>query len=200
MKLLTFSLLVASFVVLTENTLGQLHPQEYLASIGDPVNSSRLNTPDRKPALKDETTASTHLESIRTANFIEFGSVGFYPNATIMHSSFESEMHHLATYMMENSVIKLVIHGHCHGNAPRTTITLGTSEQYFEMNCNNQIITMTALELSKLRAENAKRYLVSKGISPERIQVIAEAGNRMIYPLTSLHAEYNDRIELEISR
>jgi flagellar motor protein MotB len=59
---------------------------------------------------------------------------------------------------------------------------------------------MSAMELSKLRAENARRCLVSKGISPDRIQVVAEAGNKMIYPLTSLHAEYNDRIELEIIR
>jgi outer membrane protein OmpA-like peptidoglycan-associated protein len=200
MKLLTISLLLASFVGLTENTHGQLYPQEYLASMAEPVNNSRLNTPDKKPSLNDEPRVSAHLESIRTADFIEFGSVGFYPNATIMQSSFESEMNHLATYMMENSTINLVIHGHCHGNSPRTTITLGTSDQYFKMNCNNQLVTMSAMELSKLRAENARRCLVSKGISPDRIQVVAEAGNKMIYPLTSLHAEYNDRIELEIIR
>ena len=200
MKILTFSLVLASLIGSIDNVNGQTKSGEYLASIAGPATNNRLTVPANKPGTDEESLSAARIETIRSADFIEFGSVGFYPNATIMHASFKSEMLSLASYMKENPDFRLIIHGHCHGNAKRTTITLGTSDNFFNMNCENQIRAMSAMELSELRAESARLFLISQGINAERIQIVAEAGNAMIYPLTSLHAEYNDRIEFEILR
>ena len=140
----------------------------------------------------------SHIERIVTGDYLEFGSVSFYPNSVVMHPSFEAEMASLADLMNGNDDYTLRIHGHCNGNGPRTVITLGTSNNFFEKHINNQIKTSSAKEFTELMAASAKGYLISQGIAPERIQVIGEGGNKMIYPLTSMHAHYNDRVEVEI--
>jgi outer membrane protein OmpA-like peptidoglycan-associated protein len=138
------------------------------------------------------------VANARMANYVEFGSVGFYPNAAIMAESGRTLMNGLAAYLHENPHLKLRIHGHCNNNAPRTIITLGCSSDYFSMGPENALRQATAGELSELRAESARQFLVAQGISAERIQIIGEGGNHMIYPQTSLHAHYNDRIEFQL--
>jgi outer membrane protein OmpA-like peptidoglycan-associated protein len=117
-----------------------------------------------------------------------------------MRASFKNEMSSLASYLKENPTYTLVIRGHCNGNAPRTIIAPGDSHNYFELTCENEIKNVSAQELSTLRAESARRYLKGQGIEGERMTGVGEAGKVMIYPLTSLYAHYNDRIEFEIIR
>ncbi|MDH4092663.1 MAG: OmpA family protein [Cyclobacteriaceae bacterium] len=158
-----------------------------------PVIASTIDT-----GADDELAESSHIEHILSGDYLEFGSVSFYPNSVVMHPSFEAEMASLADLMNGNDDYKLRIHGHCNGNGPRTVITLGTSNNFFENHINNQIKTASAKEFTELMAASAKGYLISQGIAPERIQVIGEGGNKMIYPLTSVHAHYNDRVEVVI--
>jgi outer membrane protein OmpA-like peptidoglycan-associated protein len=75
---------------------------------------------------------------------------------------------------------------------------LGTSDKYFASDPRNEKKNATAKELTELRAEAARRYLVSQGIEVERILTKGEGGKMMIYPPTSVYANYNDRIEVEI--
>jgi len=140
------------------------------------------------------------FEWIKGADYLEYGSVGFYRNATIIHSSYSSEMASLAEHMKTDLNIKLRIHGHCNSDADRTIIAAGIMTKFFEISDQDQKRTVTAEELTELRASYAKRYLISQGISPERIQVIGQGAEKMIYSSTSEHAHYNDRIEFELIR
>ncbi len=162
-------------------------------SIKSPVISSVTKT-----ETDSEFDEPSHIEHIITGDYLEFGSVSFYPNSVVMHPSFEAEMVSLADLMRGDTDYAVRIHGHCNGNGPRTVITLGASNKFFENHIDNQIKTASAKEFTELMAASAKRYLISQGIAPERIQIKGEGGNKMIYPLTSMHAHYNDRVEVEI--
>ena len=58
----------------------------------------------------------------------------------------------------------------------------------------------TAKELTELRAEAVRRYLISQGVVVERMLTDGEGGKMMVYPQTSVYANYNDRVEIEILR
>lgn len=139
-----------------------------------------------------------HLEGIISEDYIEYGSIGFYANAAVIHPSYKAEMTSLASHLKNDPTLELIIHGHCNGNAPRAIITPGILTRFFEIDTFHQQQSASAKELTELRAEYAKRYLVSQGIAQERIQTIGEGGEMMIYPPTSEHAHYNDRIEFEL--
>lgn len=140
------------------------------------------------------------FERIKSADYIEYSSVGFYRNAAIIHPFHEAEMASLAAHMKGDSNIALRIHGHCNGDASRTIVAAGIMTEFFEISNQDQQKTVTAKELTELRASYAKRYLISQGIRPERIQIIGEGAEKMIYPASSEHAHYNDRVEFEIIR
>lgn len=170
----------------------------------DPVSES--NTPPvvakaataSKPGATAELIAATHLDNVVGGDHIEFGSIGFYQDAATIRASFKAEMESLASHLKKNPGYTIRIHGHCNGVDTRNVIARGTGASFFEINGNNHIKSATAKELTELRAESAKQYLITQGIAGERIQIIGEGGTRMIYPQTSIHAHYNDRIELEI--
>ena len=139
-----------------------------------------------------------HLVRVKRGDYIEFNNVGFYRSSVIMHPEFKDEMDGLAEHMKEHLDYVVRIHGHCNGNENRNIITLGTSTKYFESDHGNHKLTTTAKELTDLRADCAKKYLVSQGIAPDRILIKGEGGKMMVYPQNSVYANYNDRIEVEI--
>jgi outer membrane protein OmpA-like peptidoglycan-associated protein len=117
-----------------------------------------------------------------------------------MQPQFKDELDGLVDLMKENLNYKVKIHGHCNGNESRDIITLGTSIKYFESDPGNVKKTGSAKELTELRAEAARRYLVAEGIDVERILTKGEGGKMMVYPQTSVYANYNDRLEIEVLR
>lgn len=141
-----------------------------------------------------------HLERAKRGDYIEFNSVNFYRNSVIMQPAFKSELDGLVDLMKEHTDYELRIHGHCNGVEPRNIIMMGKSTKYFESDPANQKKTASAKELTELRAENTKSYLVSQGIDPKRLEVKGEGGKMMVYPVNSVYANYNDRVEMEIVR
>lgn len=152
------------------------------------------------PVKSHKAEMPSDFEWIKSADYVEYSSVGFYRNAAIIHRSYQAEMASLAEHMKADLNIKLRIHGYCNGDATRTIIAAGIMTKFFEISDQDQKRTVTAKELTELRASYAKRYLISQGVSPERIQVIGQGSEKMIYDATSEHAHYNDRIELELFR
>jgi outer membrane protein OmpA-like peptidoglycan-associated protein len=208
MKLLTTFILLVATLSAIQPAQAQTNASQYVSSIKTTGVQQAANRPNVIDAMAPYSTPNLAIDNegetdavsdivanARTANYIEFGSIGFHPNATIMVSSGKTLMNSLSDYLHQNPHLMLRIHGHCNTNAPRTIITLGKSGDFFEMSPDNTLLQATAYELSALRAESARQFLIAHGISPGRIQVVGEGGNRMIYPQTSLHAHYNDRIE-----
>lgn len=161
------------------------------------------NKNEARPAevvTEDELVVPSDLEGVISDDYIEYGSIGFFANAAVIHPSYKEEMASLAAHLKADSSLQLIIHGHCNGTAPRTIITSGLLTRFFEIDTYHEQKTASAKEFTEMRAEYAKRYLVAQGIVPERIQIIGEGGEMMIYPSTSDQSRYNDRIEFELTR
>ncbi len=160
----------------------------------DPLPSSSGTGPDGEMIIP------LTLKRAKRGDYIEFNNVSFYRNSVIMQPQFQAEMDGLVDLMKENQNYKVKIHGHCNGTESRDMILLGTSTKYFETDPGNKKQTGSAKDLTEFRAEAARRYLVSQGITVDRILTKGEGGKMMIYPQTSVYANYNDRIEVEIVR
>lgn len=140
------------------------------------------------------------LERAKRGDYIEFTNVSFYRNSVILHPQAESEMQGLADLMKEHKDYEVRIHGHCNGTEARDIITLGTSTKFFGSDPGNQKKRASDKELTTLRAEAVKQYLVSQGVEADRIKTKGEGGKLMIYPQNSVYANYNDRVEVEITK
>lgn len=140
------------------------------------------------------------LERARRGDYIEFNSVTFYRNSVIMHGPSQAELDGLADLMKEHPDYKVRIHGHCNGNEPRDIIDLGTSKKFFDNDLTNVKKRGSAKDLTELRAEAVRRYLVTQGVNVERMLTKGEGGKMMVYPQNSVYANYNDRVEVEIIR
>jgi outer membrane protein OmpA-like peptidoglycan-associated protein len=168
----------------------------------NPNNTSKSKEPvvtvAVEPNADGELLVPESLNGIISDDYIEYGSIGFYANAAVIHPSYEAEMASIAEHLNGDLTLELIIHGHCNGTTPRTIIAPGLLTRFFEIDNFHEQKTASAKELSEMRAEYARRYLVSQGINEERIQIIGEGGGMMIYPPASEHARYNDRVEFEI--
>ncbi len=160
----------------------------------DPLPSSSGTGPDGEMIIP------LTLLRAKRGDYIEFNDVSYYRNSVVMQPQSENELNGLADLMKENLNYKVRVHAHCNGNEARDIITLGTSTKYFENDLTNQKISGSAKELTELRAEAVRRYLVSQGIEVDRILTKGEGGKMMVYPQTSVYANYNDRVEIEIIR
>ncbi len=160
----------------------------------DPLPSSSGTGPD------GEIIIPLTLQRAKRGDYIEFNNVSFYRNSVIMQPQFKDEIDGLAGLMKENLNYKVRIHAHCNGNESRDIVTLGKSTKYFESDPTNEKVTGSAKELTELRAEAVRRYLVSEGVSVERIMTKGEGGKEMVYPQNSVYANYNDRVEIEVVR
>ncbi|CAN5299582.1 hypothetical protein BH09BAC3_BH09BAC3_18780 [soil metagenome] len=138
------------------------------------------------------------LTRAKRGDYIEFNNVSFFKNSVIMQPGFQDEMNGLVDLMKENLNYRVKIHAHCNGTEVRDMITLGTSTNYFAADPGNVRKTGSAKELTDLRAEAARRYLVSQGIAVERISTKGQGGKEMVYPQNSVYSNYNDRIEVEV--
>lgn len=138
------------------------------------------------------------LERAKRGDYIEFSNVAFYRNSVVMQPQSQLELDGLADLMKEHADYKVKIHGHCNGTEARDIITLGTSAKFFESDPTNAKKKASAKELTELRAEAVRRYLVTQGVVVERILTKGEGGKLMVYPQNSVYANYNDRVEVEI--
>ncbi len=140
------------------------------------------------------------LERAKRGDYIEFNSVGFYRNSVIIQPLLKDELDGLAVLMNESKGYQVRIHGHCNGNEQRNIITLGKSTRFFESDPANVRKTGTAKELTEMRADIVKQYLILQGIAENRIETKGEGGKMMVYPQTSVYSNYNDRVEVEVIR
>jgi len=140
------------------------------------------------------------LERAKRGDYIEFNSVSFFRNSVILRPESEMELLGLAELMKEHTSYKIRIHGHCNGTEDRDIFTMGTSTKFFESDRANQKQRASDKELTDFRAETVKKYLVSQGVDEGRIATKGEGGKLMIYPPNSVYANYNDRVEIEVTR
>ena len=147
---------------------------------------------------KQEVIVTFELIRAKKGDYIDFNEVRFFRNTTVLEPQSQSELNGLISLMKEGPY-KVRIHGHCNGEGSRAVITQGTSPNIFGLDpTHNKKETLTAKQLTELRAEVVKNYIISHGIEADRLSIKGEGGKMMIYPRTSTLANRNDRVEVEV--
>jgi outer membrane protein OmpA-like peptidoglycan-associated protein len=141
----------------------------------------------------DEIVVPFKLAGVKRGDYIELEHVKFYDHSAILKPESEVELQELVN-LMSTPDYKIRLHGHTHNDGSHEIITLGDSYKYFTLDPSNKTIHGSAKELSKYRAEIIKDYLISKGISSNRIATQGHGALLAIYQ----HAAANERVEVEI--
>ena len=140
------------------------------------------------------------LERVRRGDYIEMENVKFYNNTALFAPGSERELDELVAMMEENPDYQIRLHGHTNGKQARDIVSLGSSDDFFTPSVSNAKSHASAQQLSLLRAELVKSYLVSKGIDQSRISTKGEGGTQMIFDPSGTLAGMNDRVEVEIRK
>jgi len=147
---------------------------------------------------QNETIVTLTVAKAKKGDYIDFNSVHFFKNTSVMQAESENELNGLVNLMKENLKYKIKIHGHCNGTQSRESYTMGTSTKFFAMDpTGNKKQTISSKELSQARAETVKNYLVQQGIDASRIGTKGEGGKIPLYPEGGTLGQYNDRVEVE---
>jgi outer membrane protein OmpA-like peptidoglycan-associated protein len=90
-----------------------------------------------------------------------------------------------------------MIHGHTNGNAAGKIIRMDKPGNFYSLTNTSQGMG-SAKKLSEERALLIREYLISSGVSPERMQVKAWGGKKPIHDKHAVRANENVRVEIEI--
>jgi outer membrane protein OmpA-like peptidoglycan-associated protein len=139
------------------------------------------------------------LERLQKGNVSVMYTVAFYKDAVIMLPRSKPELDELVNMMKLNLNYTIKIHGHHNGTERNIRIImLGDDRNYFSV-ARSSSKTGSAKDLSRLRAETIKSYLVDNGIEKNRIDTYAWGGTAMLLkPGTAAATRLNNRIEIEI--
>jgi outer membrane protein OmpA-like peptidoglycan-associated protein len=160
--------------------------------------------PDREKEITigsdQEAIVPISLVRVKRGDYIEMDEVKFFSNSSILTPESERELKELLAMLQENPDYRIRLHGHTNGNQDSDIITLGESQNLFRMDPANKQMAGTAKELSSLRAETVKIYLVTNGIESSRVDTRGEGGKQMIFDPNGKMASGNDRVEVEVTR
>ncbi len=124
-------------------------------------------------------------------------NVYFYNDAAIMLPESKYELNSLLQMMQDSPTKKIVLHGHSNGNYHGKILGLGPEKNFFTMEGTVQGMG-TAKDLSGQRAGTIKEYLITNGITADRIAVEAWGGKRPLFDKHSVNAKKNVRVEVEV--
>jgi outer membrane protein OmpA-like peptidoglycan-associated protein len=162
-----------------------------------------LSYAEPSPELGPEGEAIIPIElgRVKRGDYIDFTNVRFFRNSSILDPAAQNELDGLVDLMKESPGYKIRVHGHCNGNQDKEGSILGSSTNFFALDpSKNKIGKFSAKELTSERAATVKAYLVSQGIEASRIDTKGEGGKIPLYPNSGTLGQYNDRIEIEITK
>lgn len=139
------------------------------------------------------------LERLEKGDVSIMYNVSFYKDAAIMKKLSQTDLDELVKMMHSNPYYEITIHAHCNGKNKREIIALGTDKNYFDA-AGSVKLSGSARELTTLRAEAIRTYLVEHGIDGSRAKIFSWGGSEMLVKADSPNATLNDRIEIEITR
>lgn len=139
------------------------------------------------------------LEPVEKGDVSVMYNVSFYKDAVIMRGQSKVDLDQLVNMMRDNPYYEITIHSHCNGKNKREIIGLGANKNYFDAS-GSSTFQASAKELTKLRAEAIRSYLVVHGIDGNRANIFSWGGSDMLVRDNSIESNLNDRIEIEIMR
>lgn len=139
------------------------------------------------------------LERLEKGDVSYMYNVSFYKDAAIMRKPSQADLDELVKMMQSNPYYEITVHAYCNGRSKREIIAPGESKNYFDLDGSVKV-NGNAKELTRLRAEAVRSYLVDHGINRDRIDIYSWGANDMLVRSDSPNASINDRIEIEITR
>ena len=137
------------------------------------------------------------LVRLRKGDMATLFNVYFYNDAAVMMPESQYELNSLLA-LMEEKPYKIVLHGHTNGNSQGKIITMGPEKNFFSLSGDVKEGYGSSKELSKERAQAIKEWLVAKGVAPDRIEIKAWGGGKMIHDKHSVNAKKNVRVDVEV--
>ncbi|MBS1505530.1 MAG: OmpA family protein [Bacteroidetes bacterium] len=138
------------------------------------------------------------LSRIHKGDISTLYNVYFYNDAAIMLPESKYQLNSLLGMLNENPKLKIILHGHTNGNGRGKIIYMGPSKDFFTITKDVKEGTGSAKELSEARAHTIREWLLSQGISNDRVTVKGWGGARMIHDKNSVHARKNIRVDVEV--
>lgn len=139
------------------------------------------------------------LERVEAGDVSPMYNVSFYKDAAIMRNSSQVDLDELVKMMQKNPYYEITVHTHCNGKYKREIVAPGPDKNYFDVAGSVQL-TGSAKDLTALRAEAIRSYLIDHGIDSKRVRVFSWGGSDMLVRADSPHANVNDRVEIEFTR
>ena len=124
-------------------------------------------------------------------------NVFFFKDAAVMRPESRYEVNNLLALLNENPSYNIKIHGHTNGNASGKIIRMDKPGNFYSLAGTKQGFG-SARKLSGERAEVIRNFLISSGISPDRMEIKAWGGKKPIHDKHSVRANENVRVEIEI--
>jgi outer membrane protein OmpA-like peptidoglycan-associated protein len=158
------------------------------------------NPSETEDAFQDENGAWVipyTLEPLEKGDVSVMYNVSFYKDAVMMIPSSKSNLDDLVSMMKINPDYVIKVHAHCNGMNSRKIIVMGKTNRYFDADNSNQK-KAGPKELTNLRAEAIRSYLVENGIDKERVKVYGWGATEMLVGANDPHSRLNDRVEIEI--
>lgn len=139
------------------------------------------------------------LERLEKGDVSVMYNVSFYKDAVIMRKESRVDLDELVKMMHSNPYYEITIHAYCNGKNKREIIALGSDKNYFDV-AGSVKVRGTAKDLTVLRAEAIREYLVAHGVDSRRMKIFPWGGTDMVVKADSPHSNLNDRVEIEITR
>ncbi len=124
-------------------------------------------------------------------------NVYFFNDANVMLPESRYELSMLLQMMQEVPSYRIKLHGHSNGNYHGKIIKMGPEKNFFSLDGSVTAIG-SAKELSQLRAEIIRDYLIENGISTDRIEIRSWGGRKPLFDRNGPNARKNVRVEVEI--
>ncbi len=158
--------------------------------------------PAGEKGSSDEVIIELPVTKAKKGDYVDFNNVKFFKNSSILQAGSQNELDGLVDLMKENVKYKVKIHGHVNGTQSRECFVRGANSSFFGTNpsADKTEKNMSSKDLSTLRAETVKDYLLSQGIDASRISTKGEGGKIPLYPEGGSLGPLNDRIEIEFTK
>jgi outer membrane protein OmpA-like peptidoglycan-associated protein len=139
------------------------------------------------------------MSRIQKGDISTLYNVYFFNDAAIMLPESKYQLNSLLEMMQKSPTMKITLHGHTNGGGGGKIIYMGPSKNFFAITKDVKNGKGSAKELSGARAETIKEWLISQGVTEDRIDIKGWGGGRMRYDKNSAFARKNIRVDVEVT-
>ncbi len=157
-----------------------------------PVDSAKL----REEKIKNE--VEKKVMSTKKGDMEKLDFIFFYRDASVLRPESRFAVDKLLQLLREKPKTEIRIHGHTNGNESGKIIKRASDKADFFSLANTVEDYGSAKELSELRANTIRDYLIANGIDKKRMSVKAWGGKKPLVNEDSDKAETNVRVEIEV--